>query len=1201
MAIVPYAVLMLSAWLPAAETTVAGFQQITILQESPTGGSGKTNPTTLPAPTASAAAQGDMVTVRSNALHFLYQKQTGDFEFIARIPAMSHPETKSQILVGVMVREDLGSEAPAATLGLRPWLLQDERVKSLGGAVWVKAQRNQGNVGVYYSIDGIDWRYLDAGRTLSRSDMPVYAGVFVQNPKGDVEVSASFDHMAFRPLKLDYATSWVGADLPGTREDKVQLRQGNLAVIRGGPDDGLVLGLSSFDEQGHPLGLYKDGRNVGRLGGGADYAAPAAAWNASWWLVNSGGSVRLVARPPRRGEGGSIEIIAKARIEAKKKEIEAEKARQAAAAKDAAEEPEAEKRGEPDVAEEVRLMVTGVAADEQELFVSNPLDDRIEVWKLGADAKASSKLRDIPFPNPGRLALDAKGGLWAIQDDQGQHANRKARVVRLDRASGKELAAIVSDRPWLPKGLSADQGPDGKPRLLVADNGPDQQVKIYEVAGTPRLSGTLGLQGGVWALKGRIQDEAFAGLNGVATDAKGRIYVTTDGWRDWLYMGGIGRGSRLLCFDAGKLAWKLDGFGFIDNVGLDPQDGSLHMRYLRLAMDWGRARGGEWSPAGWTWDPAAFPHDPRNSFQFPGTTIRRIGGAKFEFKHSSDGDLAIYRYDLAHGEIAIPCGFFSARFDKRKDLERPWAEALKDAPNPLPRSPWILPFSWQDGQGGVADGTVQKAEVTPLKEVVGGTWSVDRDGDLWNTRIGNYYKPSPDNDQILQFPCTVKDGIPTYGAPKRHATPAPFTGQAVNWSLYDKDQDALFLMGATPERPKWGSCSNREIVRYDGWSQGTRTPRCRIVLPYDGVPYPGPRYFFVQDINGFAQAGDFVFAGSLKQGIVHVYDARVGNKVLQLIPGPEANAACGDFDFAQAVVTAYRRPDGEYAVFAEEDAYAKIMLYRWRPAAPEATPTIAPTIEPHQGKNGGVELLLGTRSCGIITGFTIYRSADGKNFEKVGTSPTNLFSDPSAKPGITYHWRAAIVNSKGEGPHCTPVLFAAAPTTAKFLRFDATTQGDWKANYGSGIALVVGDPAVANPKTAPWATLVPWLPENRDPKNKPKTSDNPTHLQAIAGSERYGSYWKDEQRFALELSDGKPRRLAIYCQADGRGYGNRIEIIDGNTGRILDTQDCVAKGGSKTAPPPGQYAVWEVSGRIHIRISKVPEAWGIGVAGVFVD
>jgi hypothetical protein len=88
---------------------------------------------------------------------------------------------------------------------------------------------------------------------------------------------------------------------------------------------------------------------------------------------------------------------------------------------------------------------------------------------------------------------------------------------------------------------------------------------------------------------------------------------------------------------------------------------------------------------------------------------------------------------------------------------------------------------------------------------------------------------------------------------------------------------------------------------------------------------------------GFDVAGDYVFVpytGASKQmgfttGHVEVFRVNDGSPVGHFEPSAEVGEI-GLQDIRECL-RAHRRADGEYLVFLEEDAKAKIVLYRWKP------------------------------------------------------------------------------------------------------------------------------------------------------------------------------------------------------------------------------------------------------------------------------
>jgi len=91
----------------------------------------------------------------------------------------------------------------------------------------------------------------------------------------------------------------------------------------------------------------------------------------------------------------------------------------------------------------------------------------------------------------------------------------------------------------------------------------------------------------------------------------------------------------------------------------------------------------------------------------------------------------------------------------------------------------------------------------------------------------------------------------------------------------------------------------------------------------------------------FAVEGDYIFvvyAGRLPSrglptGSVMVFDKRSRAYLGHMQPSGTRTGAV-PMDALQDIVhsiNVYRRPDGEYLVFIEDDGYTKNVLYRWRP------------------------------------------------------------------------------------------------------------------------------------------------------------------------------------------------------------------------------------------------------------------------------
>ena len=86
----------------------------------------------------------------------------------------------------------------------------------------------------------------------------------------------------------------------------------------------------------------------------------------------------------------------------------------------------------------------------------------------------------------------------------------------------------------------------------------------------------------------------------------------------------------------------------------------------------------------------------------------------------------------------------------------------------------------------------------------------------------------------------------------------------------------------------------------------------------------------------FDVAGDYLFAAytrglkeeGIKYAFVKVYDLSNGSFVGNLVPERELGEV-GLLDLVESV-SAARRSDGEYVIFLEDDAKAKVVMFRWK-------------------------------------------------------------------------------------------------------------------------------------------------------------------------------------------------------------------------------------------------------------------------------
>ncbi len=674
------------------------------------------------------------------------------------------------------------------------------------------------------------------------------------------------------PAANSYKTSWLGNTFSGGS----QWVQNNVQGIHVAPD-GTVYTNSKWDEAGREAGIYKDGKVIGRsnelhgwgrLGGpavtvggkyvylsmsqesqevvGQDYPSKGTVWYAIRRYTLSGAPAPFASG---RGYDKSMLIVAQSKYDPSTGPINP---------------------------------ILGLASANSELYVSDKSTNRVRVYST----ETMTELRSWSFNRPGQITVDRQGNLWVIQ---AKGDGSPAKVLHYSK-TGKSLPEEITDVVD-PTALAMDK----QGRLLIGENGPRQQVLIYRVAGTPKLVGTFGKEGGIYSDKrGEVGDLKFYGITGIGVDGGGNLYVNSNGFDD----GVNGSGTDLRKFSpSGGLAWQLHGLTFIDNADVDPSsDGAnVFTKHEHFVMDYSKGSGKEWKYKAYTLDKFRYPDDPRLHREYASAFVRRIGGQRFLYLTDMYAShLAVFRFD---GEIAVPSLIFAK-------------EPIKGWPSNQPKAGgWI----WRDRNG---DGSIQKNEYESLSAGDGSIWGweVDSKGDIWQA-----------SSNIIRY---RQQGLDSHGTPlyRRAASevvsiPAPF--EKVERIKYFPDTDVMYLAGYTTDRPNvqgdWGRVG-REIVRYDRWSKD-KNVRWRLTLPFD----PNNNL----SMKAMDVAGDKVFAVDSKTAAVYVYSASTGNSITKLTPGSEVNSESGWVDIPYGI-RAYRKSNGEYLVFVEEDGKGKVIMYRYQ-------------------------------------------------------------------------------------------------------------------------------------------------------------------------------------------------------------------------------------------------------------------------------
>ena len=693
--------------------------------------------------------------------------------------------------------------------------------------------------------------------------------------------------------RLDYTTSWFANSFDGRHGQWVQNFVDGLAVSA----DGTVYVNSNWDESGREVGIYHKGRAVpfdaglhgwGRGGGyavalDARYLYITMAQNGcdgGTEFLNDNG---LPAYPPCSvaGEGPGWQAV---------RRYDRVTLQPVAFAGGYGLDgsflivdivPAGSTDDKP---------LAGLAVYGDEIYVSSPMTNSIKVY----DVATLALQRIIPVSAPDEIAFDHDGNLWVIQ-------SQPVGLRRLMPDGSLHPDQLALDPAIRPVALVFDP----QNRLLLADNGVDQNIKIYAaVDGHYALSATFGETGGVFAdPPGATGPTRFHMLRGIGVDAQGRIT---------LGMGGD-TGTEIRSFDLdGSLLWEVHGLTFVDSAAAEAgTDGAVvYTTDSQFRMDYAMPPGQQATYTHVTLDPFRFPDDPRLHLSAASVLLRRIEDRPLMFvlgMYSSE--LQVFRYDPAHhGAIAIPSVLFTT-----SPLTEDWQ------PSGQPQTGATI---WRDsnGNGGFDPGEYDTSYAD--NPYVWGWW-VDELGTVWraNREAG-----------LRRFPLLGFDpvGNPVYSVATSQviANPAPFdvAGGDINRIIYQADTDQMILTGYSAAHPNhtddWGQVG-RVIAIYDDWSIGDpaeQRPDRQIVVPYGPELLP----------KAMAVAGDYVFVGYSYSAQIEVFDLRTTAHLGHIAPDETVVSTSGWLDLPYAI-SAMRQADGTYLILAEEDARAKIILYRWRP------------------------------------------------------------------------------------------------------------------------------------------------------------------------------------------------------------------------------------------------------------------------------
>lgn len=794
----------------------------------------------------------------------------------------------------------------------------------------------------------------------------------------------------------NYTTSWIGNTYGGLKNGKGQWVQQDIAAMCVTPD-GTVYTNVPWEEAGGNCSMYKDGEMLGsaeHAHGWGFNGGKAVAVNDKYVYIalsgnnEGGGLVDPDTWPPKgkrwfgvsrrlrsdftkgapfeHGKGGQGDTLPKSFL--------------------VVNEVPDDKNADDQAA------ITGLWADNERLYVSNPLSNRIEIY----DAETMRKLDawQVPEKFQGKIrqiAVHPDGNLWMLVQ-RPREALLGDRFLVFDR-NGKLFTQKVGSKTqhcpinipenheenfphnYHPSAFCFDQ----EGRLLVADTGIWQTVFIFEQDGsdyvpTQNFLGwpMVGMRTGVFG------DQMFRNITAIGCDAAGNVYVASD----WATNGGgtVLESYRLAdeptvqappslnhfrilpeaaeFLGRWQLNWRLFGLCFIDCATLDPDDETMaYTKEEQFQLDWSQEEPGKEATflgaTAFKPNPSFqtdarinnnndFFRDPRLNLQDSASAwVRNLDGCKFLFVNDMSARfLQVYRLNFENERVPVMAvGLFSQQHYRLRNGDEPvvWL------PNQPEKGEWI----WRNRITAQSSQLFMNADEFTSREDNAPTiegWWVDSHGDIWQATLRNGIRRLRFQG-LEQFENPDLMGSPVWSFDQMDEFPHPEEFSQVKRIRYDTATDTLYLGGCATvdgvehKNQHWKPMGP-VIRRYDDFLRGDNPGstegklRWKIVAPY----VTGSSGHESCEPMGFDIAGDYMFVPytgaskefGVKTGHIEVFRLDDGSAVGWMEPDPATVGEIGLQDIRECL-SAHRLANGEYVIFLEDDYKAKVVMFRWKP------------------------------------------------------------------------------------------------------------------------------------------------------------------------------------------------------------------------------------------------------------------------------
>src|SRR5688572_27275120 len=218
------------------------------------------------------------------------------------------------------------------------------------------------------------------------------------------------------------------------------------------------------------------------------------------------------------------------------------------------------------------------------------------------------------------------------------------------------------------------------------------------------------------------------------------------------------------------------------------------------------------------------------------------------------------------------------------------------------------------------------------------------------------------------------------------------------------------------------------------------------------------------------------------------------------------------------------------------------------------------------------------------TGFRVdRRTGSGGTWSQIASlgANTTSYSNTGLAIGTAYYYRVVAFNNSGAAmPSNEATATTSSPNAtspgATFATTDTSTAGNWRGVIGrDGYNIPTSGQAMPGYVTM---NVVGGAPYQWSDLNSETRA-----LQNAAGNGRVASCWFADNSFTVDLNfiDGQTHKLSAYfCDWDRSGRSQKVEVLNGATGAVLDTR-------TLSSFQNGVYLSWNVKGAIKLRISKL--------------